>query len=461
MKKPLPAGPSPRAEEPGVALRDRPRAGAIAHPQATGDLPVAAARQGDEPLGVLGQERLARSAARPSCPAMFACETSRHRLRQPIASGPAGRGAGRAARSPIPRRSSLTGSRWPGRRGSLGPRPSREALERRRRVTPMPGVRFARLRRAAAAAGAARSRPVRVRDGRVQQLDLDADDRMQPRGLGRRRRTGPRRTGPAWSVTASPVSPSSTARSTRSSGGEAPSRNEKLVWQWSSAYGVGATGRSGRPGWRGPASIEHPFCLDMPGRHPDQRRDGQRVREALSCPGATEPHPPGRHDLARALLALVTTPLVGLAGHAQGANAATAIRPRITGIKPLTKEVYGYLPYWRLDSGTADRLHYDYVSTIAFFGLGIQADGNHRHLVGRLQGIRRRRRRGRHQRGPRQGRPGRADVPAVRRRRAPQDDRVPRQRRRPGPVHRPGARPDGRPQGGRREPRLRADVAPR
>ena len=58
------------------------------------------------------------------------------------------------------------------------------------------------------------------------------------------------------------------------------------------------------------------------------------------------------------------------------ADAATAIRPRITGIKPLTKEVYGYLPYWRLDSGTADRLHYDYVSTIAFFGLGILANGN-------------------------------------------------------------------------------------
>ncbi len=76
------------------------------------------------------------------------------------------------------------------------------------------------------------------------------------------------------------------------------------------------------------------------------------------------------------LLAFVTTPLVGLAGHAQGANAATPIRPRISGIKPLTKEVYGYLPYWRLDSGTVDRLQYDYLSTIAFFGLGILANGN-------------------------------------------------------------------------------------
>src|ERR1035437_738938 len=30
--------------------------------------------------------------------------------------------------------------------------------------------------------------------------------------------------------------PSSTARATNSSGAEAPSRNEKYVWQWSSAY---------------------------------------------------------------------------------------------------------------------------------------------------------------------------------------------------------------------------------
>jgi spore germination protein YaaH len=76
------------------------------------------------------------------------------------------------------------------------------------------------------------------------------------------------------------------------------------------------------------------------------------------------------------LLAVVTTPLVAMAGHVQDANAATPIRPRITGIKPLTKEVYGYLPYWRLDSTTVDHLQYDLVSTIAFFGLGILANGN-------------------------------------------------------------------------------------
>jgi spore germination protein YaaH len=76
------------------------------------------------------------------------------------------------------------------------------------------------------------------------------------------------------------------------------------------------------------------------------------------------------------LLAFVTTPLVGLTGHAPEANAATPIHSRVPGIQPLTKEVYGYLPYWRLDSGTADRLRYDLVSTIAIFGLGILKTGD-------------------------------------------------------------------------------------
>ncbi len=74
------------------------------------------------------------------------------------------------------------------------------------------------------------------------------------------------------------------------------------------------------------------------------------------------------------LLACSIIPTAGLFG-APAAHAATEIRPRVTGIKPLSHEVYGYLPYWRLDSGTVDRIHYDLVSTIAFFGLGINANG--------------------------------------------------------------------------------------
>lgn len=90
-------------------------------------------------------------------------------------------------------------------------------------------------------------------------------------------------------------------------------------------------------------------------------------------------HRPLRRAAAPILAILVAVsilPTAGLIADGPGARAATEIRPRITGIKPLSKEVYGYLPYWRLDSGTVDRLQYDLVSTIAFFGIGIKADGS-------------------------------------------------------------------------------------
>jgi spore germination protein YaaH len=75
------------------------------------------------------------------------------------------------------------------------------------------------------------------------------------------------------------------------------------------------------------------------------------------------------------MLAATLLPSASLVGGASTADAATPIRSRIPGIKPLSHEVYGYLPYWRLDSGTVDRIRYDLVSTIAFFGLGIKANG--------------------------------------------------------------------------------------
>ena len=43
---------------------------------------------------------------------------------------------------------------------------------------------------------------------------------------------------PSWSVSASAVWPCSTASPASSWGCEAPSRNEKAEWQWSSAYGI-------------------------------------------------------------------------------------------------------------------------------------------------------------------------------------------------------------------------------
>ena len=78
-----------------------------------------------------------------------------------------------------------------------------------------------------------------------------------------------------------------------------------------------------------------------------------------------------------AVTLFVLAPLVPAPFGAPVARAADpGINPRVTGIAPLEKQVYGYLPYWRLDAGTVDRLDYDLISTIALFGLGIKKDGN-------------------------------------------------------------------------------------
>ena len=75
------------------------------------------------------------------------------------------------------------------------------------------------------------------------------------------------------------------------------------------------------------------------------------------------------------LLVVMGLPASGPLADGPSVRAATTIRPRVTGIAPLTHEVYGYLPYWRLDAGTVDRIRYGLVSTIAFFGLGIKGTG--------------------------------------------------------------------------------------
>ena len=41
----------------------------------------------------------------------------------------------------------------------------------------------------------------------------------------------------------------------------------------------------------------------------------------------------------------------------------------------LSREVFGYLPYWELDAGMADYLRYDLLTTIAFFGVSYRSDG--------------------------------------------------------------------------------------
>ena len=67
-----------------------------------------------------------------------------------------------------------------------------------------------------------------------------------------------------------------------------------------------------------------------------------------------------------AVTLFVLAPLVPAPFGAPVARAADpGINPRVAGIAPLEKQVYGYLPYWRLDAGTVDRLDYDLISTIA------------------------------------------------------------------------------------------------
>ena len=141
--------------------------------------------------------------------------------------------------------------------------------------------------------------------------------------------------------------------------------------------GSGATGRSGRPAGWGPVSIEHPFCLDCHVRHRDQGGSGRTAPIGVSLARCDRPTRRRRHRRPALASCCRRHAAARPAGPSRAGRAAAAgIRPRVTGIAPLTKEVYGYLPYWRLDSGTVDRLDYDLVSTIAFFGLGIKTDGN-------------------------------------------------------------------------------------
>ena len=231
MKKPLVAGPSPRPNS--VAYRSATARAPARSPTRSrrADLPVAAARQRDDALVVLVEQRLAepRHALGPG--QVGARQEPAQAAPADLASGRAARDAARAPRSPMPRRSSLTGSRCPGSRARSG----------RGRADGPPPRSIRRAGGSIAARPRRRRAPgrddhaSRVGDGRIEQLDL----RRRRRGGGRpprprpMNRTAPYR--PLWSVAASPVSPSSTARSTSSSGGEAPSRNEKLVWAWSSA----------------------------------------------------------------------------------------------------------------------------------------------------------------------------------------------------------------------------------
>ena len=73
---------------------------------------------------------------------------------------------------------------------------------------------------------------------------------------------------------------------------------------------------------------------------------------------------------------LAVAALFPIAGPAVVDAADPGIVPRAHVDTPLSHEIYGYLPYWRLNADTAAQLDYDLLSTIAFFGLGIKANGD-------------------------------------------------------------------------------------
>lgn len=61
------------------------------------------------------------------------------------------------------------------------------------------------------------------------------------------------------------------------------------------------------------------------------------------------------------------SPLVEVAGGAVGPGGALP--------NGLQREVLGFLPYWMLDATTRQHLRYDLLSTIAYFGIGVQPNG--------------------------------------------------------------------------------------
>ncbi len=79
------------------------------------------------------------------------------------------------------------------------------------------------------------------------------------------------------------------------------------------------------------------------------------------------------------LLLIIPVLLTGILVDGADPTAARAadpgIHPRAHRRPAPSHEVYGYLPYWKLDAGTARRLDYRQLSTIAFFAVPIGADG--------------------------------------------------------------------------------------
>ena len=182
-KKPRPMAALPtRSEDRRVPLGDGPRASAIADPQPACDLALAAAGQRDHALGVLGEQRLAepRHALGPveiragdePAQAAIARRVPREQHQVRAALPLADPAQVLLDRAPVARQP-----------GAVGPRPRRQALDRRLALgrPPRRRRRLAPLDRRRAGM----TMPVGIGRRRIQELDLDPEHRPQAHRLGR------------------------------------------------------------------------------------------------------------------------------------------------------------------------------------------------------------------------------------------------------------------------------------
>ena len=203
----------------------------------------------------------------PLVPAMLARDTSRHRLRQPTCERASRTRCGPRTRSPMPRRSSLTGSRWPGRRARAGRgrrgRPSVTAAS-------MSGTSSATARRDArrrATGPSPASAPWRTTipagsatAGSSSSISRPMTGWRPAASAALTNRTAPYR--PLWSVTASPVRPELDRALDQVVGRGRPveEREVGVAMEFGVRGRCHGSLRSGPADW-GPAIIEHLFCL--------------------------------------------------------------------------------------------------------------------------------------------------------------------------------------------------------
>ncbi len=115
---------------------------------------------------------------------------------------------------------------------------------------------------------------------------------------------------------------------------------------------------------------------DTPGARAEPAADGPT--EPTAAPSGHLPGQPPRRMLVAAVVLLAA--LFGVVGGMPPGAAATGgpdagIIPRARHGVAVSHEVYGYLPYWRVDAGTVHRLDYSTLSTIAFFAVPIKRSG--------------------------------------------------------------------------------------